>query len=359
MSAPRKGVRFEEDEAVKDEIVNKRKRDAALDTTFHVRGSAAKRSRPNDHEDNDDLELSDQDGDTNVISERDLWKAKHDRRIQPEIGVTINDDDNDGEDDTHIDRTTSLAAEGITIEPFSMEKEKNDGTGYFDGDTYVFRKRLEDEEPDAWLESLKDGNDETAFEKQAEDDTSNTSNDNTDEVIVESAQNLYAKIISLVGDKETVTQAIIRYGKLIHRKDPAATRAHESLNQLTEAANALLLQGQVDIYQMTKSELAKFVPIEEKPNVMWEYLGSEDGKIHGPYSSNDMLNWTRAGYFVGDSAVQIRTVQQVESISRNSMKDDLLDDLLGDDDGDDKPLAKQSVQGEWMQSDACDFSKYS
>ena len=62
---------------------------------------------------------------------------------------------------THIDKHTSLAAEGIAIEPFSMQEENSDGRGYFEGDTYVFRRRDADDqaEPDAWLESVAGGGD--------------------------------------------------------------------------------------------------------------------------------------------------------------------------------------------------------
>ena len=34
--------------------------------------------------------------------------------------------------------------------------------------------------------------------------------------------------------------------------------------------------------------------------VMWEYRGNEDGAIHGPYTSKQMMEWTSCGYFVGD-----------------------------------------------------------
>ena len=62
---------------------------------------------------------------------------------------------------THVDEQTSLLAsqekDDIAVEPFNMNAEQSDGSGYFDGDTYVFRKHAQDEEPDAWLESLSDG----------------------------------------------------------------------------------------------------------------------------------------------------------------------------------------------------------
>ena len=44
------------------------------------------------------------------------------------------------------------------IEPFNLKSEREDGEGYFDGDTYVFRRGKGDEEEDAWLDNLNDSN---------------------------------------------------------------------------------------------------------------------------------------------------------------------------------------------------------
>ena len=45
------------------------------------------------------------------------------------------------------------------VEPFNLKAEREGGEGYFDGDSYVFRKledggRALDEEPDPWLDGL-------------------------------------------------------------------------------------------------------------------------------------------------------------------------------------------------------------
>jgi hypothetical protein len=125
------------------------------------------------------------------------------------------DDDNDNDEhtrerDARMDRSRSLAAEGIAIEPFHMNQEQSDGTGYFDGDTYVFRKRNVDEEPDAWLESLAEqqqqqgdnnGQDGLASTKaiplSKEKDERNTMDIWTDHA-------LFSKIVTLISDTETV-----------------------------------------------------------------------------------------------------------------------------------------------------------
>ena len=98
---------------------------------------------------------------------------------------------------------------------------------------------------------------------------------------------------------------------------------------------------------------------------MWEYRGSADGAIHGPYTSRQMLEWTSCGYFVGESAVDIRKVgssEETSSGAKENLKtdvDDLLADLDDDDDGDEKAETQTATEGaSWMRSDRVDFSLY-
>ena len=159
--------------------------------------------------------------------------------------------------------------------------------------------------------------------------------------------------------------------------------AKDCLDDVTEAANALLLKGNIDIYQSRQSDVQealrklqeqqhqKAFQVEDAvgtvaaiPKVLWEYRGSQDHHIHGPYSSQEMLNWIQAGYFVGPSAVQVRSVQQ-PLLQLKSTQDDLLSDLLDDDvDENDGAGEKQKeedaliVRGEWQMSDKVDFARH-
>ena len=111
------------------------------------------------------------------------------------------------------------------------------------------------------------------------------------------------------------------------------------------------MRGRVDIYQKTRNDLLSLLPPEEKPEVQWEYRGSEDGQIHGPFSTAQMVSWTQQGYFVGQSAVLVRPIATRPSSSTD--KDDLLNDLLDDDDA-----TGNDVPPEWLKSDEVDFSAY-
>jgi CD2 antigen cytoplasmic tail-binding protein 2 len=195
--------------------------------------------------------------------------------------------------------------------------------------------------------------------------------------------------------------------------------AQSSLNAVTEASNELMLQhGMVDIYQQTRQDLLQLLssdnggelsslhqndldaiaaaPVQHQqpPShvvavsdesardasviVEWEYMGNEDGQVHGPFSTADMIGWTQAGYFIGDQAVQVRSIITTSDAATNnnnnqaSLQDDLLADLMDDDDdqqdGEHVNGSKTSssatttpptvVRGEWVSSNQVRFASY-
>ena len=384
---------------------SKRTRNDDLDQGEPTEKKKPKRYRPNEDEldDIDDWEKGDdEEQDNNLPSERQQLEAKRKRREQ-------RTGENGDAQRTQINSTTSLAADGVQIEPFNMAQEETDGTGYFDGDTYVFRKRNdEDGEPDAWLDSLE-ADAESEGIKADPGKPSNTQSRisalvrkpvskkrspsiDTDEL---SMHELYGKILPLVSDTETVSQAVRRYGQLLKRKQhkngvkkSLTTRGtkqgdhkdhsgsnHEEwakacLDELTTCANALLFKGDVNIYDSRRSHILKALPSQEGatqkpsdqhektekfPPAQWEYMGNQDGKMHGPYSTEEMLNWTQAGYFVGAQSVKIRTIRKEET----SVKEDLLADLMDDDDDEASSSNEmKQVKGPWLSSNDVDFKAY-
>ena len=343
-----------------------------------------RQDRPNEDEldDLDDFVAgADDDDERDIPSETQTLRAKRERRLKQ-----AHDDDDDG-GGTKIDMDTSLASEGIAIEPFHMNEENTDGTGYFDGDTYVFRRGDGGEEPDAWLESIEEKGDElvesSAAKARARSGTRLDDDDDDDEGNANSGnkmdswtdQELYAQIIPLVSDSETVMRAIARYGNLLKRKkdETDTDLAKKALNDLTEAASALLLKGQHDIYQKTRNELSELLSDKPKgatdgealsspvkPVVHWEYQGSQDNQVHGPFTTQQMQGWIQQGYFVGPSAVMLRSIREEATDQGKSQSDDLLSDLLEDDDEDAeaKQPSSKIVKGEWTKSDLVDFSTY-
>jgi hypothetical protein len=108
----------------------------------------------------------------------------------------------------------------------------------------------------------------------------------------------------------------------------------------------------------------------------WEYRGNEDYAIHGPYKTEQMLEWIKAGYFIGPMAVDVRMINGVTvtvtavtdaaTASNNTSTEEVVDDLLGDLDSDDdnEDGVKAGERGvdatvpEWQRSDEIDFSMY-
>jgi len=439
MSAPNKrSVRFNESQT--DQPPQKRSRPAnrhqsseearkpsALRPSSHtVKIKDKYRANTDELDDIDDWnEREDGDREGDLPSKSELIEAKRKRREQRGANSALFNNDDD-----HLDENeTSLATDGVKIEPFHMKEEETDGTGYFDGDTYVFRKNTptEDGEADAWADTLmRDGNGETGDDnedRQTIGIARNAAKKNNEEssALQEdmdglSKEELNKRIVRLMDDPmESIMQAIQRCGKLAKPKfnsknrrknqklkqhqqtddkdsDKTTNVAKSHLDDLTGAANALLLKGEVDIYDRKKQDILRMYPSlseqrrgnsstsstsiasvdTSKPK--WEYQGNEDNQLHGPYTTEQMIGWVRAGYFVGAQRVKIRTVclrEQAEEKKAEpelSTQDDLLADLMDDDDEEEeesRPAKKAkdssstiTIKGEWMWSNEVNYQNY-
>jgi len=250
-----------------------------------------------------------QDGTTRIFSKDEVKRIKRSKKDALDTDETI----------AHA----SLREEDDTIQAFNMKDEEQDG--HFEGDTFVFRKEQADE---AWLEDAKP----VAVEKKAMEASTEASQKTVEE--------LFTELLPLVSDTESVLQAITRY-----KNDK------ESLSTVTGAASELMVRGVINIYDMTRKQmqirLEKHKPVVE---ATWEYQGNEDNQVHGPYTSLQMKGWIDAGFFVGDSAVLVRSITKM-SDKEMSIKDDLLNDLNDDEED-------EGERGEWVKSDQVDFSKY-
>lgn len=394
-------------------------------SSHKVRGKSRDRINEDELDDIDDWNeqedgVPDNDGNCAPLpSQSQLIEAKRKRREQQGASSGLfNDNDN------HLNEAeTSLANDGIKIEPFHMREEETDGTGYFDGGTYVFRKNVpaEDGEADAWADTLMldgnghidDANEDRLTIKIARNKASRKETDSLtmqEDLDDLSKEQLYKRITPLMGDAmESIMEAIRRYGKVAKTKynsknrrkqfklkeqetnknDNSINVAKSHLDNLTGVANALLLKGEVDIYDTTRQAILRMFPsLSEnlrvndnnddadtkisKPN--WEYQGNEDNKLHGPYTTEQMVAWVRSGYFVETQRVKIRTIHVQEQADEEkvepklSTEDDLLADLMDDDDEEeeDKRPSKRSkgnrpsltIKGGWMWSNEINYEKY-
>jgi hypothetical protein len=126
---------------------------------------------------------------------------------------------------------------------------------------------------------------------------------------------------------------------------------------------------------------------------MWEYRGNQDHSIHGPYTTSQMLDWIKAGYFIGATAVDVRSIVELRGNTTSTAsasasasillaktaggdQQEVVDDLLGDlEDSDDEEEGGEgggdgdgertnadgtnaSSSAEWQRSDEVDFSSF-
>ena len=381
---------------------------------------------------NDNLEVEED------IPSRSQIEAKRNRRRQmrENNGAFFDkDDDDDDDDDDDVKKrradpseATSIESDGIKIEPFHMREEDTDGTGYFDGDTYVFRNNTPlGEEEDAWVDDVDNSNplkiDPATLSSSSFSVNKNKRKQSSQEDLDQySKAQLYQKVLPFIGNTESIMQAIQRYGKIVKNNSRRSNQNYEggtkqqrtndgtkitvsdqhdvakkNLDDLTGIANFLLLnKGEVDIYDTTKAKIFHMFPstaIESKNSSMvmittitrgnittkWEYQGNEDNQLHGPYTTEQMLSWTKAGYFVGAQRVKIRTVREEKDETERSKplstQDDLLADIMDDDDDDDdgdddvkteesRPSKRSKSKnfttnrGAWMWSSEVNFRNY-
>ncbi|KAL7486826.1 hypothetical protein ACHAW6_015509 [Cyclotella cf. meneghiniana] len=420
--------------------------DAALRSTSEIEYAKRKRGKARQFGDDDRVDF-------------DVFNSHYDKDVVDESLSLITDQNADPD---HYESNAGGNA-SCPVEPFNMDAEKEGGLGYFDGDTYIFRKKVREGEEDAWLdggvgddeeEEGPGGLDSTSVWKPREGGEGKKQTKNFKYVSEHDTQeDISRRLVALLhNDSETVMKALTRHGstlrqlqsqeqklvkknKIKKRKQNSTTddedlidssrtqssaemnsenidglkleikQTREAVEELTELADALLFEGETDAYELKKSDwihrfkldegnygkrppekmLDSAVPLKKSRHnyfgdaaasassndeaiqsdetsnsqhdeIMWEYKGNEDGEIHGPFTTRQMLEWTSCGYFVGASAVDIRQVGRgnADDVGGKTAVDDLMADLMEDEESE----KKADGSNPWMRSDAVDFNSY-
>mmetsp|Transcript_43296 Transcript_43296/g.55613 ORF Transcript_43296/g.55613 Transcript_43296/m.55613 type:complete len:477 (+) Transcript_43296:51-1481(+) len=349
--------------------------------------------------------------------------------IGPGAGyVTPSYDDDDEEDDDESSRRrrggeepvsgeesdgdTNFNDAGEVMEAFNLKEEREQGH-FDDSGNYIWRKL--EEVSDEWLQSMGGeagmeaaiGQAAAAQRRQKRELASKEAE--KDRVGEKDVLTLFKEIHSLLLDEESVTKAMKRLSppkkktKQQQQQEEAQRKGgkgkmnknnknnsgimiksveemtfeevrnlRKSFEDFTELADALLRQGEVNVYQFTKEEIEEKIEQLDQVNnamlqftshtqdntqqevssattsqVQWEYQGA-DGQIHGPYETDVMQAWRLQGFFTGESAVMMRkcavnnvvamegssdsaTTLMEESSPKNNV-DDLMADFDSDDD---------------------------
>jgi len=232
----------------------------------------------------------------------------------------------------------------IKITAFNMEEEMQDG--HFDKEgTFIFKKDKEMVK-DSWLDNIdwvKIKENEQKNEETAKGLADSSDSEDDDEGPKPDTKDLYTKMLEMMKPGENILKCIKRLGggnsSKNNKRDKRKLDAEQQavLDRMIGYANEILSSGDMDIYQRTYEQL-KFAlapkkaadmdmfadeettasTSKDKPstssgtkaqedddqNVSWEFKweDKDDAQIYGPYSSQDMLEWTQSGYF-GDGVL--------------------------------------------------------
>jgi CD2 antigen cytoplasmic tail-binding protein 2 len=309
----------------------------------------------------------------------------------------------------HDGSTDAFKSPGsVPIEAFNLNEERSSGEGYFEGEMYIFRRKRKGDEDDEWLKSLKDqpqvqylGKKKSRREDGDGSDESDTNSEGPiclEELKLRQAQVIKELLDILESPKETVSEAMRRLDHscqkrsnkqvVVEGKTPGGCddTAKQDLKKLSALANELVMSSfEHDVYSIAAEDLKRLhqellsdtssqqqVETTERTSssatdgpVQWEYC-AQDNHIYGPFSTNQMVQWMKQGYFLGESAVRTRKVRncmlQDSTASKDSKKSYTTEDLvadLEDSDEDVEERGKETQCNEWMMSDCIDFANYS
>lgn len=259
------------------------------------------------------------------------------------------DDETRADIGSHVDQEIGAGGKkshAPKLDAFNMRNENQEGR--FDDQGNYVRKAVDpDAIHDTWLEGVSKKDMRKAKEAADKREEERRQQHIADDAVL--TKDLLGTLIMNLERGETVLEALARLGKGQPRKpkwqnknknrrktmngttdvamtedpgdpgeDPRETRRKAAVESITEAADHLLMRGQIEVYDQERELLVRQYrretgedwvnsPIETTEDVetqktegmMWEYRWSDgrDGEIHGPYEGSMMVQWNQAGYF--------------------------------------------------------------
>ncbi|GAV65372.1 hypothetical protein CFOL_v3_08887 [Cephalotus follicularis] len=207
--------------------------------------------------------------------------------------------------------------EGVQIEPFNLNKEREEG--YFDADGNFVEYVSEKEIKDAWLDSIE------SVPKYAGKVSIKTNNEHYDENAVDELSSedialIKRRIANLLEPGETVLQALRRLkGTSSKRKEKMPAETEHLFNQLTEDAMKLMENGDYNVYDEKQD-------VFEREAEGYETLA----RAKGVELLSDMINPGLASFVPPDST--ITTSNTIAPATEISSSDAYAYDIFADDD---------------------------
>jgi len=284
----------------------------------------------------------------------------------------LKDDDIEGQEDDTVD------ADGeIKITPFNLKEEQEEGSFSKDGN-FVWNKK--DDIKDAWLDDV----DWMKVREKSKAELEKEGNDDDEEDDAQEKYNEvsnYKQMVEMMRPGESVAKALRRLGgnkgfvsqsqrwkkkKAGAVEDPKEKENKEKMLKLTGLADAILSRsGNMEIYEETYEGIIHKIKADEEKKVgpkvsipegadeddaldmfadslddksdalkvgekasvemdevMWEFKWKEDdSELHGPHSSQTMLDWQEAEYF--SEGVKVRKVGGTEYLDSKRIDFDL------------------------------------
>ncbi|XP_030539139.1 SUPPRESSOR OF ABI3-5 [Rhodamnia argentea] len=194
--------------------------------------------------------VEDEEGPSDLDDPRLAAKARATRRSQITAELFSEDSRGIANDisaaEVAYEDNDNFVEDGIQIEPFNLNKEREEG--YFDADGNFVEYVNENEIKDAWLDSVEAFTSVTSRSSvvtPAEEDTRELSSDDIGK--------MKRRIANLLEPGETVLQALRRLkGSSGNRKEKMSAETKHLFDQLTEDAVTLMENGEYNVYHETR-----------------------------------------------------------------------------------------------------------
>ncbi|XP_051147199.1 uncharacterized protein LOC127262527 [Andrographis paniculata] len=143
--------------------------------------------------------------------------------------------------EVHYKDNETFVEEGVPIEPFNLDKEREEG--YFDENGNYVEYVNQNEIKDAWLDSVD------TYKKYDGKNTISTSNDDKPhDLATEELAQINRRIADILEPGETVLQALRRLKGSSDKKQKMSAETKQLFDQLTEDAMKLMENGDYNVY---------------------------------------------------------------------------------------------------------------
>jgi len=278
----------------------------------------------------------------------------------------LRDDDIDGQEDGCEDYEGET-----TITPFNMKDEMDEG--HFDGDGFYRFQKESNDLKDPWLEDI-----DWAKVKQAENkygsDSEEEKSDSDEEMPPSSSEGaslaIYRQILPSLKPAETVAKAIKRLGggkrlssaqkwklKRLQKSDEKKSSGDDNLQNmlaLTELANQIIEQGNMDVYSETYEMIAEKIRRVDNPPAAMDMFADEstngkDGNIGEQPDGIEEVRWEIK--LKNDETSEVQGPFTSAEMAKKQEQGDL-------DGGAYVRKKETSSNGDWYQAKRIDFDLY-